>query len=198
MSITKFLRHSALGATLAASLCTSAFASIDSPVPATAYITQSGLDWAWAYPLPAADGLDLSYQSTQGWRLPTAEELAQAPNATDFLKADGNVPFNGTDPVSGASFSAWNAAYTGPGACATPYFSDGFLHCDWQDGNGQPFEPWAGLPGANGLADQLVVRATLNAATPVAVPLWGPLGLILSSVGVGLAGMLAARRRKSA
>lgn len=192
------LRRSAIAVALATSLCAPAFAAINSPVPASAYITQGGLDWAWAFPLPAASGLNLTYQSTQGWRLPTATELASAPAATDFLKASGNVPFNGSDPVSGASFRVTNAAYTGPGACATPYFSDSYTHCDWQDGNGQPNQPWAGLPGAQSFADQLVVRGTQAAAVPVPVPLWGPLGLALASAGVGLAGMFAARRRKNA
>ena len=195
------LRRSTIAVALATSLCAPAFAIINSPVPASAYITQGGLDWAWAFPLPAANGLDLTYQSTQGWRIPTATELASAPNAADFLKAGGNVPFNGTDPVSGASFTATNAAYTAAasaGACATPYFGNGYSHCDWQDGNGQPSQPWAGLPGAQSFADQLVVRGTQAAAVPVPVPLWGPLGLALASAGVGLAGMFAARRRKSA
>ena len=195
------LRRSTIAVALATSLCAPAFAIINSPVPASAYITQGGLDWAWAFPLPAANGLDLTYQSTQGWRIPTATELASAPNAVDFLKAGGNVPFNGTDPVSGAVFQATNAAYTAAasaGACATPYFGNGYSHCDWQDGNGQPSQPWAGLPGANSVADQLVVRGTQVVAAPVAVPLWGPLGLALASAGVGLAGMFAARRRKSA
>lgn len=193
------LRRSTIAVALATSLCTPAFAIINSPVPASAYITQGGLDWAWAFPLPADRGLDLTYQSTQGWRIPTATELASAPNAVDFLKAGGNVPFNGTDPVSGAYFGATNAAYTAAasaGACATPYFGDVLRNCDWQDGNGQPDQPWAGLPGAQSFADQLVVRGTQAAAVPV--PLWGPLGLALASAGVGLAGMFAARRRKSA
>lgn len=198
MSVTKLLQQGALGAALVTSLCTTALAAINSPVPNSAYITQSGLDWAWAYPLPAANGLNLTYQSTQGWRLPTTEELAAAPAATDFLKASGNVPFNGNDPVSGAYFTATNTAYTGPGACATPYFSDSYTHCDWQDGNGQTYQPWAGLPGAQDFADQLVVRGTLAVAAPTPVPLWGPLGLALASAGVGLAGMFAARRRKGA
>ena len=195
------LRRCTLAVALATSLCAPAFAIINSPVPASAYITQGGLDWAWAFPLPAASGLDLTYQSTQGWRIPTATELASAPNAADFLKAGGNVPFNGTDPVSGAVFGATNAAYTAAasaGACAVPYFGNGWNNCDWQDGNGQRYQPWAGLPGAQSFADQLVVRSAQAVAAPVPVPLWGPLGLALASAGVGLAGMFAARRRKSA
>lgn len=196
MSIIKLIQHAALGAALTTSLCTTAFAAINSPVPASAYITQSGLDWAWAYPLPAANGINLTYQSTQGWRLPTATELASAPAATAFLKAGGNVPFNGTDPVSGAEFQARNAAYTGPGACATPYFSDSYLHCDWFNGGGQPGASWA-APGATGAEDQLVVRGALVVTAPTPVPLWGPLGLLLASASIGLAGMFASRKRKN-
>lgn len=197
MAIPKLLQHAALGAALTTSLCTTAFAAINSPVPASAYITQSGLDWAWAFPLPAARGINLTYQSTQGWRIPTATELASAPAATDFLKASGNVPFNGSDPVSAAVFSAGNAAYTGPGACAVPYFSNSYTHCDWQNGNGQPSQPWAGLPGATSFADQLVVRGALVVTPPTPVPLWGPLGMLLASASVGLAGMFASRKRKN-
>lgn len=140
-------------------------ALIDAPLPTNAYITQSGLDWAWANPLPSNYYLDLSYQSQFGWRLPTAEELAFAPLATDFLIAGGNVPFGGVDPISGATFSALNSAYTDAGsaaAIAVPYFSTVFYHADWQDGLGQPYGPWAGMPGAFSFADQLVVRVSGN------------------------------------
>jgi hypothetical protein len=146
-------------------------AFMDAPVPTNAFIDEGGLDWAWANPLPGpGNGLDLSFQSQFGWRLPTLAELATAPLATDFLFAGGNVPFNGRDPVSGAVFQTTNAAYAAAGsagACATPYFSSAFSHCDWQDGLGQPAGPWAGMPGANSLADQLVVR-TEGVPGPVA------------------------------
>lgn len=135
---------------------------INTAVPTNTYITQGGLDWAWAFPLPAANGLDLSTQGAFGWRLPTLAELSLAPDAVDFMFAGANVPLGGADPVSGATFSAVNASLTGAAACATPYFSNTFRHCDWQDGNGQPFQPWAGSPGAQSFADQLVVRDSSN------------------------------------
>lgn len=165
-SVTKFLAVCAAGLMLAQE---SHAALIDAPVPSNAYITIGGLDWAWANPLPAADGLDLSYQSQFGWRIPTLAELGLAPDATDFLVSGGNVPFQGIDPISGASFSATNGAYDSAqsaGAVATPYFSTIFSHADWQDGNGQPFAPWAGLPGAFDFADQLVVRGTPGGSVP--------------------------------
>lgn len=159
-------------------------AYFDIPVAANAYITQGNLDWAWAFPLPASNGIDLTYQSTQGWHIPTLAELAFAPLATDFLFAGGNVPFNGTDPATGAVFQATNGAYTGDGACATPYFSTTFKHCDWQDGLGQTFGPWAGMPGAFGFADQLVVRNAIPEPSTYAL------------MALGLAGIVGVSRRR--
>lgn len=158
--------------------------NVMTPLPANAYINMNGLDWAWAYPLPESSGMSLAYQSQFGWRLPTANELAMAPLATDFLFRGANVPFFGVDPVSGATFQATNGAYTGDGACATPYFSNFYNHCDWQDGNGQTYQPWAGTPGAWSFADQLVVRA----------PVPEPETWLMLAGGLGLLGALARRR----
>lgn len=175
----------AIGLGVFASQGTAQAAFLDSPVPSNAYITVGGLDWAWAFPLPAASGLDLSFQAGQGWRLPTAAELLSAPLATAFLFAGANVPLGGTDPVSGAQFSATNANLNGAGACATPYFSNSYKHCDWINGLGQQGDTWAGMPGAPSYADQLVVRASaVSAPASMAV------------LGMGLLGLGAAVRRR--
>lgn len=180
-------------ALVAFGLASTASASIiNAPVPSNAYITIGGLDWAWANPLPADSGtFDLSYQSQFGWRIPTAAELLSAPLATDFLFAGANVPFNGVDPVSGAFFSATNSAYTdaaSAGAVASPYFSTTYSHADWQDGLGQTYGPWAGMPGAAGFADQLVVRGLSAVPEP---------STLISAAVAGLFGVAVARRRRA-
>lgn len=170
--------YAAVGATQAA--------LVNAPVASNAYITRNNLDWAWASPLPASSGLDLSYQSQFGWRLPTAAELANAPLATDFIFAGANVPLGGVDPMTGANFAAINSALSGAAACASPYFSNSYSHCDWQDGMGQPYGPWAGAPGAPAFGDQLVVRA---------VPETDTYAMLLA--GLGVVGALARRRRRA-
>jgi hypothetical protein len=167
---------------------------INSPVPGNAYITFSGLNWAWGGPCSftgsCGDG-DLTYQSTQGWRLPTPSELGLIPSnfASYFVFPGANVPYLGADPVSGA-FSA-NGVPPGDFACATPYFSTVHIHCDYVDGV-DGF--WAGTPAgdAHGVSqygfpvpEQLYVRA---APEPISILIFGA-GLI----GLGAIG----RRHKS-
>jgi hypothetical protein len=169
---------------------------VQTPVPGNATVTKNGLQWAWAYPLPAsAGGFDLGYQSSLGWRLPTAAELALAPLATDFMYPGANVPFNGVDPVSGATFQARNSNYIGDAACATPYFSDSFVHCDWFNGMGQ-IDPntnlpsvWAGMPGSPGYADQLVVRDAVISPEPTT--------MLLLTNGLAFCGFVGYRRRRA-
>ncbi len=162
----KLLKFAATLATAAFSLTAAMAGPINSPVPTNAYIVQGDLDWAWAYPCPGISAcgfgvpIDLTYQSTQGWRFPTLEEFLLHPSAQDFLFAGANVPAGGSDPISGAVFQA------GPpnvdGACATPYFSPSFLHCDFGDGNANS---WASSPEEQTLSEQLLVRSH-RAAVP--------------------------------
>ncbi len=127
-------------AVLAAASTTPAAAIINSPVPVNAYITFGGLQWAWANPCAATGGcgdIDLTYQGTQGWRLPTAAELVGRPQASNFLFAGGNVPQNGFDPISLSRFGGGSDTpidVGSDGACAAAYFSVSFRHCDYGDG----------------------------------------------------------------
>lgn len=162
--------------------------AINAPVPTNATIFQNGLQWAWAFPLGASNGMQLTFQSTLGWRLPTLAELASAPLATDFMFVGANVPLGGNDPISNAWFASINENLTGAAACATPYFSNTYDYCDWSDGLGQG-GTWAGSPGSHFFySDQLVVR---EAVTPIPEPST----LLLFGNGLALVGFLAYRRR---
>jgi hypothetical protein len=183
------VKHLGIAVAICSTIGSAQAALTNTPVASNAYITFNNLDWAWAFPLPAAKGLDLSYQAQFGWRLPTEAELASAPLATNFIFAGANVPFGGSDPVTGANFVATNRDLTGAAACATPYFSNSYTHCDWQDGKGQPVALWAGTPGALFYADQLVVRVS-------AVP--EPETYAMMIAGLGLMGYVARRRKTQA
>ena len=109
-----------------------ASAQINAPVPADNYITFGGNDWAWASPCPPSGGfegeacgdgssVDFTYQSTQGWRLPTAAELAAGPSVSDFGTSD--------------SFK-----------CASAWFTASYTHCDYDDAAGGAV---FGSPGGN-------------------------------------------------
>lgn len=99
-----------------------AAAQINAPVPTANYITLGDWDWAWASPCPPSGGfdgetcgdgssIDFTYQSTQGWRLPTAAELAAGPTVADFGTPD--------------SFK-----------CASAWFTASYSHCDYGDAAG--------------------------------------------------------------
>ena len=142
--IRKLLLAAAMGAA-----AVPAAAAINVPVPTNAYISFGGLDWAWASPCsptgcngdPNQNALDLSFQGTLGWRLPTAAELAMAPTAADFVFPGANIPNGGAD-INGTTFTG---APGGDAACAVAYFTNQFFNwCDYNDGaNGAVF----GFPG---------------------------------------------------
>lgn len=157
-------------------------------VPDNATITFAGLQWAWGGPCPYSGGCgfpgDLSYQATQGWRLPTAAELALIPtNFADlFVFPGANVPAFGQDSITGAQFSAGSPG--ADAACASPYFNTGAAWCDWGDGT-QGL--WAGLPNPYpDYSEQLYVRE------PRSVPEPATLGLLGASL---VASCLVRRRR---
>jgi hypothetical protein len=130
----------ALAATAALALTAmpASAALLDIPVPANTYITFGGLDWVWASPCSPAGcsggvlPLDLSYQATQGWRLPTAAEFAARPAPSDFSFAGANVPLGGAD----ANGTVVTGSPPGDVACAVAYFTSAspFNWCDYGDG----------------------------------------------------------------
>ncbi len=134
-------------ATGMAGLATPAAAILNVPVPAANYIVFGGNDWAWASPCPpsgSANGtqcgqpntVDFTYQATQGWRLPTAAELAAGPVAADFGNA-GNF------------------------ACASAWFNTVYTHCDYGDAAGGAV--FGGAGGGNWYDETWVIR---SAAVP--------------------------------
>lgn len=161
-------------------------AFVNSPVPANAFITFKGLQWAWANPCaptdPTCGAIDLSYQSTQGWRLPTLAEVLAGPSGPDFVFAGANVNVvTNLDPVSGA----YNAFLPTGGdfACATPYFSGIFHHCDY----GDELPSNDGLyPTGNAAEETWVVR---RGGAPLPEP------VTLALFGAAFAGLSLVRRR---
>ena len=148
---------------------------INSPVPTNAFIVFDGLDWAWGSPCSFQGGCGdatLAFQGPLGWHTATETELALIPRdfASYFVFADANVPLGGTDPISGA-YNGTNHV-PGPMACATPYFSTAWSHCDYSDGASGL---WA-APAAADFHEQLFVRAAVPEPTSLVVLTVGMLG----------------------
>jgi hypothetical protein len=90
------------------------------PVPANAFITYGGLDWAWASPCDGGCSPPVVFQD--GFRYATPSEWAGRPNASAFLDPFGNS----------------NAEQDGSGPrmrCASPWFDLVWDHCDYNDGS---------------------------------------------------------------
>jgi hypothetical protein len=197
----------ALPALLAASA--HAVPLVEAPLPDSAYVTKNGYQWAWMFAV-APDGSyagfvpDMGYQASLGWRLPTRTELdLWAPTPSDFLFPGANVPLGGADPVSNAWFAYPTAALSGPGACASAYFvdRDGYNHCDWGNGPGVG-EYWDGT----GLVDLSLPWWNSSAWATAGSPTWAETLAVrriaepatVSLLGLGLAGIGAMRRRRTA
>ena len=190
------LKTIALAATAVAAFAAvpSAAGPLNISLPANAYITFGGLDWAWANPCDPTGGcgdIDLTFQSTEGWRLPTAAEFAARPIADDFFFAGANVPGGGSGGLGETFFGDGPVDASGAvldGACASVYFSVGYKHCDYFDGvAGFIFDPVTGSGGI-GAYETWLVRGGV-------VP--EPATWAMLITGFGLVGF-AARRRTAA
>ena len=149
-----------------ATITTPASAAIQNvPVPTTNYITFGGVDWAWASPCSpggcySGAEIDMSYQSTQGWRIATAADLLTGPAPSDFLDGSGNV------------------------ICASNWFTNLFTHCDYSDGTGGYIWNAPGPNGQNAAAETWVLRDG-NGAVPEAAT-WALLIAGFGLVGTAL------------
>ena len=130
---------------------------INEPVPEAAFITVGSLDWAWASPCNINSGcsaIDLTYQSTLGWRIPTLEEFLARPEASAF----GDK-------------------------CASAWFDVSYSHCDFTDpGDGYLADFGYNITphGASLYSDTWLVRDSASGAVPEAAT-WA---LMLSGFGL--------------
>jgi hypothetical protein len=141
---------------------------IYAPVPSSEYVTIDGVDWAWASPCAATGGcssIDMSFQTGEGWRLPTAQEVAT------LIFGD---------------LSGFLAHFDGGNICASAWFDNVYSHCDFGDASAGYI--WNG-PSPIGYFDETFVLRGAVAAIPV------PAGglLLLSALG-GIAAFARRRK----
>jgi hypothetical protein len=165
---------------LSLAVSTPSFAAIYAPVPTANYIQIGGLDWAWASPCafaaPTCSPVDMTFQSTQGWRIPTLTEFLARPKVSDFASK-----------------------------CASAWFSSDYAHCDFGDpeygagvnGAGQPmgylydFGYNVTQNGLDPVADTWLVRGAGNGVPE-------PAAWAMMLAGFGLVGSAMRRRQKVA
>ena len=182
-----------LAAAVAFAAASPAAAIINAPVPTNAYVTFGGLDWAWASPCDASGPnscgvIDLSYQSTQGWRVAVAADFASGMDYTKFVFPGANVPAGGNDPATGATFFGANPSAA---ACASAWFSN-YTHCDFGDGVGGNVWNMPGTLNQGACCHETwVVRDAAGGAVPE------PASWAMLIAGFGLVGAIQ-RRRKAA
>ena len=158
---------------------TPSFAAVYAPVPTANYIQFGGLDWAWAAPCafqaPTCGAVDMTFQATQGWRIPTLAEFLARPKVSDF-----------------------------GGKCASAWFSTVHSHCDFGDpenggvnANGQAmgylydFGYNITQNGSSSVAETWLVRGAANGVPE-------PAAWAMMLAGFGLVGSAMRRREKVA
>lgn len=140
---------------------------ISGPLPPDVYITQNGLDWAWASPVNEqffCCGNELMLpEFHEGWRFATDEEMAYLPSLADF--GDGSIQ----------AVEYWNTTLT---------------HVDvWNYSGGKVSSSWG-----NGYWETIYVRGAggyIDSLSDNSVPEPGTLLLL----GTGIIGFSAWRKK---